>query len=1441
MMMERVKHTSNRSIATMTAWALSIQNLPGEHLGLQLDIILDGIKYILNYGAWSTSTSVQVEALQALSKLLTQVNADMKREAMLLRWLPCVFPRLLHTDPRVRDTSWMLLSSVQIVTTPSSMGPTTAGGKQQQLPPTSISQALFDQMPQSLLKAMNDIMLQDTQQETAAAAASATTSTSNNHTNNTCTWNTDLLQTLLKVWGKFIPLLGTFLFKDNLINALLKIPQKTFLHPSVQLRLLTLDVWTNLMDHFGRQKGGLLVVKRLHLIMLPLVNNVLTDKDLSVRQACITTWRYLVTSVLRASSNITAEVWQHLCPPAMVSAAIDDHTITMAFLGSVTSFLTQVESQQPFVVTACDAILATWAASSTATASSSPPPSSPPAGGAFGGFHQKLNWFWSFLQQLVVSKTFLKSAEVQRAASELGKLLIHRTFHSASQCLRSPMMTATASTTTAVTKRYPTTSIKASGSQEYAFLMSAFTADIHQTLYELQSICALPVTSLLRTGAGAAEGASAPPRLDLVSGLANAVIDCCLTFSGDFVATTINTARKQQQQQQDTNHVVHLLCMATTLPAATSSSSTPSSSIPSPLIPPPQAYGKIMARLSNPQGNEHEPTAAPVAGDASSTNGSGFIIGPDILSHLILATSVSLCVLPRPPERSSLSSSANKKSKLSNAKPAHKMLGDTADEDDGEEEDGQDGEEQKEETLLRENAYSLLRQILSHATELPQLTDCLVSLGTVSGHLKRLVSQLVTRSDGNNANPTTSGGGRGGGPFEDSEGFAGMYATTSTAEGRGSRRHRRHVCRLNRACLQTWRYVAQATHSVLGGRAKEFLALSPAVKVLAGASVDTSSSTSSPLSMANGSSADDMTSTAAGGVTTTTINNAKLLMGSLSLFPALLIAQAQMPPPPSSSPISTSTLRALSRFDFIALTSAGPSILGPLLAEWRSLYQTLSKLLPQQHQHQQSATKWTGLSMANMVAVRVMGWLRRLPFGKSSESASAAWYLYAQLLVPLVLVIVEGLSLDDGGIDWSAKLTSSSSSTTTTPSTQLLQIIQAILALTQVALDHFGPDNHNHQERNIQASDIGGGDSNKKDPISLSVLCLSTLQQLLHQVDGVMTRGGAAASATNVVIPIAIAIQNTLQTVIGLPTTVPGFLEEAPQAREAAQTTWVTLCTTVQRCITPTQCDSKLLDTMAPLLALGFTSKYRAVKNATVQLWQGTFGRLPSSTKELQYPPGLADVLLSLSAKMGGSSDAISLPGLRNGGLRSATTSTTTTTTTASTSSHRHQQHRDPSNGHERTVGEIDSLAVEPYASPSLAFPIPMEKDKEDHNTKKRKDMTLPQQPPPAQPAAKEYGSNQAAGSPKPKRRKYIGDDGDNDDDDGLGDHNNNKASAPAQVVSNPHHASSTSSSWMVSLDDLCNPDRVASHLPKLTMDDIARAQAKLLSVLTLLNDRLLR
>ncbi|XP_051148299.1 uncharacterized protein LOC127263359 isoform X2 [Andrographis paniculata] len=131
----------------------------------------------------------------------------------------------------------------------------------------------------------------------------------------------------LRAWGWFIRLLGTYAMKNkHLINEMLKNLEQTFSEFDPQVQIASLVAWEGLIDATvdpGVQLFGLSEstttcneagknLKRIKLIMAPLVGIISSKCDVSVHISCISTWSYLLHKLGSCVSCplVISMVWQ---------------------------------------------------------------------------------------------------------------------------------------------------------------------------------------------------------------------------------------------------------------------------------------------------------------------------------------------------------------------------------------------------------------------------------------------------------------------------------------------------------------------------------------------------------------------------------------------------------------------------------------------------------------------------------------------------------------------------------------------------------------------------------------------------------------------------------------------------------------------------------------------------------------------------------------------------------------------------------------------------------------------------------------------------------------------------------------------------------------------------------------------------------------------------
>eukprot|EP00026_Physarum_polycephalum_P001107 Phypoly_transcript_01108.p1 GENE.Phypoly_transcript_01108~~Phypoly_transcript_01108.p1 ORF type:complete len:1198 (-),score=163.25 Phypoly_transcript_01108:89-3652(-) len=252
----------------LAVWCVSVQALNLSKTPLQP--LVEAVVYAIN--SPFKSPGIETEAMSALGRLIVQVPQGMLQEIAL--WAPPIFTRLLLVgDPlsaALREKAEMVWRLALPHLSPA---------------PEHLSTVVFEALTSAdnLFDSLLGLLaLQDKEALHA-----------------------------VRVWGYLILALGKYLLKGDLINHLLKIPNKTFLHASTSVRIATFHNWRCLIDNFS-DGDSLNSTRRLKLLMMPFYNSITKDPDVSARQAGFMTWAYLVSKVACAKLLDNSEVFKQV-------------------------------------------------------------------------------------------------------------------------------------------------------------------------------------------------------------------------------------------------------------------------------------------------------------------------------------------------------------------------------------------------------------------------------------------------------------------------------------------------------------------------------------------------------------------------------------------------------------------------------------------------------------------------------------------------------------------------------------------------------------------------------------------------------------------------------------------------------------------------------------------------------------------------------------------------------------------------------------------------------------------------------------------------------------------------------------------------------------------------------------------------------------------------
>ncbi|CAI9779690.1 unnamed protein product [Fraxinus pennsylvanica] len=282
--------TKIKSICNLGVWCISIQQFNESTLANNLHSLLRAVIHALDNPIGSFSTTF--EAMQAVVKLTSSLTEKMKEISNV--WAPPIYRRLVSVDKRDRDMSERCLLKIRSVISP---------------PPLILCKALVIDMKKKLLSAMKELMDQGMKIQS------------------------------LQAWGWFIRLLGPYATKNkHLVNEMLKLLEKTFSDFDSPSQISSLVAWEGLIDSLieppmpcstnsvlehdtqelrtsegsDRQMKANGHLKRIKLIMKPLIGIMSSKCDVSVHASCLNTWSYLLHKLdtYISCQSVIETVWE---------------------------------------------------------------------------------------------------------------------------------------------------------------------------------------------------------------------------------------------------------------------------------------------------------------------------------------------------------------------------------------------------------------------------------------------------------------------------------------------------------------------------------------------------------------------------------------------------------------------------------------------------------------------------------------------------------------------------------------------------------------------------------------------------------------------------------------------------------------------------------------------------------------------------------------------------------------------------------------------------------------------------------------------------------------------------------------------------------------------------------------------------------------------------
>ncbi|CAI9100851.1 OLC1v1038036C1 [Oldenlandia corymbosa var. corymbosa] len=275
-LVEVITNTRVKSICKLAVWCISVQQFSAAMLDAHFRILLKAVVHALDNPIGSLA--ITFEAMQALMKLLTLWGEKMREISNL--WAPPIYKRLVSVDNRDREMTEKFLPKIKVLLSPA---------------PISLSKALLLDMKNNLISSMLEL------------------------------FNTGMKIQPIKAWGWFIHLLGPNAMKSkHLSNEMLKIAEQAFADIDPQVQIAALAAWESMIDasvpfpvqasmsalvstpskeHITLSEGNSCQIeahkflRKIKLIMRPLIEIMSKKCDMSVHVTCLNTWSYLLQKV----------------------------------------------------------------------------------------------------------------------------------------------------------------------------------------------------------------------------------------------------------------------------------------------------------------------------------------------------------------------------------------------------------------------------------------------------------------------------------------------------------------------------------------------------------------------------------------------------------------------------------------------------------------------------------------------------------------------------------------------------------------------------------------------------------------------------------------------------------------------------------------------------------------------------------------------------------------------------------------------------------------------------------------------------------------------------------------------------------------------------------------------------------------------------------------
>lgn len=265
-LLTRIIASEDKGICTRALWCLAKQNLDIVVINNQLKSILLSLESVMTKDL--QSVTVDHEALSVIERLLQQVSkSDLIKTAD--SWSKLVFPMLVSSAAKVRERALFVMS-------------------------TGLEHMISSQekVVKILLPLLKGCFLKEF--------------------SNLCSEKKELF--VLKCWCCIVPILGETLHKGgSLINDLLKLVEQGFRDQSIEVQVMSFTAWNILIDNFALSSDVLCSQRRVKLIMTPLKNLAVKERNEAVETARLSTWWHFVCLL----GPRVQELFEQVCTPLL--------------------------------------------------------------------------------------------------------------------------------------------------------------------------------------------------------------------------------------------------------------------------------------------------------------------------------------------------------------------------------------------------------------------------------------------------------------------------------------------------------------------------------------------------------------------------------------------------------------------------------------------------------------------------------------------------------------------------------------------------------------------------------------------------------------------------------------------------------------------------------------------------------------------------------------------------------------------------------------------------------------------------------------------------------------------------------------------------------------------------------------------------------------------